>query len=58
MRFVALRMVPEFDEVCWMAPLGEVVGPVKTQFGYHLIVVTARTAPSPSEAAAQKDKAQ
>lgn len=36
------QMVPEFDKVCWEAPLGEVQGPVKTQFGYHLILVTER----------------
>ena len=38
-------MVPEFDKVCWSAPVGEVQGPVQTQFGYHLIVVTERTGP-------------
>ena len=36
------RMVAEFDKVCWEAPLGEVQGPVKTQFGYHLILVMER----------------
>ncbi|NRA67460.1 MAG: peptidylprolyl isomerase [Pseudobacteriovorax sp.] len=36
-------MVPEFDEVVFSAPLGEVQGPVKTQFGYHLIEVTMRS---------------
>ena len=35
-------MVPEFDEVVFSAPVGEVQGPVKTQFGYHLIEVTMR----------------
>jgi peptidyl-prolyl cis-trans isomerase C len=35
-------MVPEFDEVCFTAAVGEVQGPVRTQFGYHLIEVTAR----------------
>ncbi len=35
-------MVPEFDEVVFSAPVGEVQGPVKTQFGYHLLEVTAR----------------
>jgi peptidyl-prolyl cis-trans isomerase C len=35
-------MVPEFDEVVFSATVGEVQGPVKTQFGYHLIEVTAR----------------
>ena len=36
------QMVPAFDKVCWAAPVGEVQGPVKTQFGYHLIIVTER----------------
>lgn len=36
-------MVKEFDEVVFSAPLNEVQGPVKTQFGYHLLEVTART---------------
>ncbi|MDZ4263479.1 MAG: peptidylprolyl isomerase [Pseudomonadota bacterium] len=35
-------MVPEFDSVVFTAPLHEVQGPVKTQFGYHLLEVTAR----------------
>lgn len=37
------RMVPEFDKVVFSAPVGEVQGPVKTQFGYHLLEVTKRT---------------
>jgi peptidyl-prolyl cis-trans isomerase C len=36
-------MVPEFDEVVFSAPVGTVQGPVKTEFGYHLIEVTARS---------------
>ncbi len=35
-------MVPEFDQVVFSAPVGVVQGPVKTQFGYHLLEVTAR----------------
>jgi len=35
-------MVREFDEVVFSAAIGEVQGPVKTQFGYHLIEVTQR----------------
>jgi peptidyl-prolyl cis-trans isomerase C len=37
------QMVKEFDEVVFSAPVGEVQGPVKTQFGYHLLEVTARS---------------
>ena len=36
-------MVPEFDSVVFSAPVGTVQGPVKTQFGYHLLEVTTRT---------------
>jgi peptidyl-prolyl cis-trans isomerase C len=36
-------MVPEFDAVVFSAPVGEVQGPVKTTFGYHLLEVTRRT---------------
>jgi len=35
-------MVKEFDEVVFSAPVGVVQGPVKTQFGYHLLEVTHR----------------
>ena len=31
------QMVPEFDTACFEMAEGEVRGPVKTQFGYHLI---------------------
>ena len=37
------QMVKEFDEVVFSAALNEVQGPVKTQFGYHLLEVTSRT---------------
>ena len=37
------QMVPEFDEVVFSAEMGKVHGPVKTQFGYHLIEITQRT---------------
>lgn len=36
------QMVPEFDKVVFSAPVNEVQGPVKTQFGYHLLEVTQR----------------
>jgi peptidyl-prolyl cis-trans isomerase C len=37
------EMVPEFDRVVFSAEVGQVHGPVKTQFGYHLIEITKRT---------------
>ena len=36
------QMVKEFDEVVFSAPLNQVQGPVKTQFGFHLLEVTDR----------------
>ena len=33
------QMVAEFEEAAFAAEIGELVGPVKTQFGYHLIKV-------------------
>ncbi|MBT5874360.1 MAG: peptidylprolyl isomerase, partial [Candidatus Latescibacteria bacterium] len=35
-------MVKEFDEVVFSGDLHTVHGPVKTQFGYHLLEVTSR----------------
>ena len=37
------QMVPEFDKVVFNEEIGKVHGPVKTQFGYHLIEITSRT---------------
>jgi peptidyl-prolyl cis-trans isomerase C len=37
------QMVKEFDTVVFSAPVGKVQGPVKTQFGYHLLEVTKRS---------------
>ena len=37
------QMVREFDEVVFKGDLGVVHGPVKTQFGYHLIDITMRS---------------
>ena len=35
-------MVREFDEVVFSGEVGKIHGPVKTQFGYHLIEITSR----------------
>lgn len=40
--FTPGQMVPEFDKVCFNDEVG-VVHVVKTQFGYHLVEVTARS---------------
>lgn len=36
-------MVKEFDQVVFNEAVGKVHGPVKTQFGYHLIYISERT---------------
>jgi peptidyl-prolyl cis-trans isomerase C len=36
------QMVPEFDRVVFSAPIGVVQGPLRTQFGWHLVEVTKR----------------
>ena len=36
------EMVREFDQVVFKAEVGKVHGPVKTQFGFHLIEITSR----------------
>ena len=36
------QMVKEFDQVIWSAPLNEIQGPVKTQFGWHFILINER----------------
>ncbi len=41
--FAPGQMVPEFDKVVFSADVGSLEGPVKTQFGYHLLEVTARS---------------
>ncbi len=38
--FTKGQMVPEFDEAVFSMEVGELRGPVKTQFGYHLIKLT------------------
>jgi peptidyl-prolyl cis-trans isomerase C len=42
-KFSPGQMVQEFDEVVFSAEMGKVHGPVKTNFGYHLIEITNRT---------------
>ena len=37
------QMVKEFDEVVFKEDVGVVHGPIKTQFGYHLVEITSRT---------------
>lgn len=36
------QTVPEFDEAVFNSPVGELVGPVETQIGWHVLEVTER----------------
>jgi peptidyl-prolyl cis-trans isomerase SurA len=44
------EMVPEFEAAAFAAPLGKVVGPVRTNFGWHLIRVDEQLRDAPMDA--------
>ena len=37
------QMVPEFDKVVFDEEVGVLHGPIKTDFGYHIIEITSRS---------------
>ena len=41
--------VDEFAEAALTAPLGEAVGPVESEFGFHVLIVSERTIPTREE---------
>lgn len=43
------QMVPEFEDACARLNVGEISGPVKTQFGFHIVKLTDKKAPEPIE---------
>ena len=45
--FTRGQMVPEFDEACFSMKVGELRGPVKTQFGDHLIKLNDKKEATP-----------
>ena len=46
--FRRMQMAPEFENAAFAAKVGEITGPVKSMFGYHIIQVTHR-GPAPFE---------
>lgn len=49
------RMVPEFDKAAFEMKVGEISAPVKTQYGYHLILKTKDIAATPPPPLPSKD---
>jgi len=54
--FSAGQMVPEFEDACMKLKVGEISGPVKTNFGYHIIKLTDKRGPEPVTFEEAKDK--
>ncbi|MGZ3809095.1 MAG: peptidylprolyl isomerase [Bacteriovorax sp.] len=50
------RMVPEFDKVAFEQKPGTVSAPIKTQFGYHLLLVEKKIEGHPAVFAEYKEK--
>ncbi len=42
--FSAFMMVYSFEDACYKASVGDLIGPIRTRFGYHIIEVTGRRA--------------
>lgn len=49
------QMVAEFDEACFSMEVGELRGPVKTQFGYHIIRLDGKKEAVPMKLAEARD---
>jgi parvulin-like peptidyl-prolyl isomerase len=47
------QMVPEFDAAAFKIPVGQVSDPIKTQYGYHLLLVEKRGSKSLDDARAE-----
>lgn len=56
--FAKGQMVPEFEEAAFALPVGKVSSPVKTQFGYHIILITDHKEPAQAEYEEVKDDVQ
>jgi parvulin-like peptidyl-prolyl isomerase len=43
------RFVPEFADAAMTAEIGQVTGPVETQYGFHILIVNDRTEADPAD---------
>lgn len=50
------QMVPEFEKAAFEGTAGELVGPIKTQFGYHLIQIDDKKEETAADFAEIKDQ--
>ncbi len=46
--------VPEFDEAVWTSSIGDVVGPVESQFGFHVLEIMDETVTAPEDLGPQQ----
>ncbi len=53
--FTRGKMVPEFEKVAFDLQVGEISKPIKTQFGYHIIMVTEKKEAQPPKFEEIKD---
>ncbi len=52
----AARYVPQFAQASLTAPVGTLFGPVETEFGFHVLIVDDRTAPTLAEVQADPSR--
>ncbi len=50
------QMVPQFQDAAFNAKVGQIVGPVKSPFGYHIIQVTDKKPPQKATLASTHDQ--
>lgn len=43
------QLNPELEQAAWSLATGEIAGPIKTDYGYHIVTVTGRKAPRRKE---------
>jgi parvulin-like peptidyl-prolyl isomerase len=53
----ASQFIPEFGDAGLVEPIGDVFGPLQTDFGFHVMVVAARTVPTVADVVAELQSA-